>query len=152
MIIALIAVILAVGVPFWLSRRYVIVTVEGRSMEPGYREGDRLVVRRARGEAVRRGQVVVFRDDLDDSRSQPGGADLPAELPPGVSPWILKRAVAVRGDPVPRLATLEGESRVPRGRLVVMGDNAAHSFDSRHFGYLPADRVLGVVRRVMAAR
>ncbi|MFI7709316.1 S26 family signal peptidase [Nonomuraea sp. NPDC049480] len=31
----------------------------------------------------------------------------------------------------------------------MLGDNPAGSFDSRHFGFLPANRVLGVRRRGM---
>jgi len=34
---------------------------------------------------------------------------------------------------------------VPAGRLVVLGDNAAHSFDSRRAGYVLAADVVGVV-------
>jgi signal peptidase I len=41
-------------------------------------------------------------------------------------------------------------TRVPAGHLVVLGDNSAGSFDSRLFGYCPADRVLGVAVRPVA--
>ncbi|WP_255950028.1 S26 family signal peptidase [Streptomyces odontomachi] len=38
---------------------------------------------------------------------------------------------------------------VPPGRLVLLGDNPGVSFDSRHLGCLPCERVLGtVVRRL----
>jgi signal peptidase I len=36
---------------------------------------------------------------------------------------------------------------VPAGQLVLLGDNRAASTDSRHWGYAPVDRVLGVVVR-----
>jgi signal peptidase I len=36
--------------------------------------------------------------------------------------------------------------------FVVLGDNAARSYDSRQLGYIPADRLLGVVRRQLARR
>jgi signal peptidase I len=36
---------------------------------------------------------------------------------------------------------------VPAGSLVVLGDNADESYDSRHFGYVRASSVLGVVVR-----
>jgi signal peptidase I len=37
------------------------------------------------------------------------------------------------------------EAVVPPGRLIVLGDNAAHSFDSRRAGYVLAADVVGVV-------
>jgi signal peptidase I len=43
------------------------------------------------------------------------------------------------------------ETTVPDGCLVVSGDNAADSYDSRHCGYVPGDRLLGVVVRRAAA-
>ncbi|NDU76999.1 hypothetical protein GWI34_30930, partial [Actinomadura sp. DSM 109109] len=43
----------------WVRRRYLVTTVDGPSMEPGLRTGDRLIVRRTR--RVRAGQIVVVR-------------------------------------------------------------------------------------------
>jgi signal peptidase I len=65
---------------------------------------------------------------------------------------MLKRIVAIPGDLVPdEVLAQVGASPgavVPPGRLVVRGDGA-ESQDSRHWGYLPADRVLGIgVRRI----
>ena len=39
------------------------------------------------------------------------------------------------------------ERVVPRGRFVVVGDNPADSHDSRQFGYVLAEGLLGVVVR-----
>ena len=50
------------------------------------------------------------------------------------------------------LAAADPAETVPPGKLVVLGDNAARSFDSRQIGYIPADRLLGVVRRPLARR
>ncbi|NUR87949.1 MAG: hypothetical protein HOY71_28015, partial [Nonomuraea sp.] len=63
--------------------------------------------------------------------------------------WLVKRAVAVPGDPLPRaevpaLAT-RPEVVVPPGRLVVLGDNRQVSLDSRRLGYVAAHQVMGVV-------
>jgi len=65
--------------------------------------------------------------------------------------------VAVPGDPIPRdrVPALAGVSEgcVPPGKLVLLGDNPANSYDSRRAGYFPAERVLGVVvRRMHVAR
>jgi signal peptidase I len=49
------------------------------------------------------------------------------------SAWAVKRVAAVYGDP-------------PSG-LYVLGDNTQDSRDSRHYGYLTAGALLGVVRR-----
>lgn len=121
-----------------LRRRYLVVTVVGRSMEPTLSAGDRLLVRRVPAGLLRRGQVVVLRETR--------GAQ-----------WVIKRVVAGPGDPVPRerVAALRDvrELTVPGDRWVVLGDNPAESVDSRQYGYVPADRMLGmVVRRFRAAR
>ncbi len=126
-----------------VRRRFVVVRVAGASMTPTYRTGDRVLVRRVAGRALRRGQVVVF--DLDPRARR-------APLATGL--WQIKRVAAVPGDPVPSqvAAAVDAEpgAVVPPGRLVVLGDGAADSRDSRHWGYLPADQVLGVVVRGLA--
>lgn len=115
-----------------LRRRLLIVTVEGVSMEPTHRPGDRLLVRRATLAGVRRGAVVVV--------TAPSGA------PPTDPPLMVKRAVALPGDAVPAGIPVP-DAMVPSGHLVVLGDNAAQSADSRTMGFLPAAAVIGVVLR-----
>jgi signal peptidase I len=39
---------------------------------------------------------------------------------------------------------------VPAGQLVLLGDNHFLSYDSRSVGYIPADRLVGVVLRPVA--
>ncbi|MFI7153022.1 S26 family signal peptidase [Nonomuraea sp. NPDC050022] len=129
-------------------RRFVIVRISGASMLPTYRTGDRVLVRRTTGAGARRSQVVVLQTAL------PGGVWRTGPLPqPGAARWFIKRAVAVPGDPVPaqvmdRVEALPGDT-VPAGRLVVLGDGPV-SEDSRVWGYVPFDRVLGVVIRRLA--
>lgn len=113
-------------------RRLVAVTVVGESMAPTLHAGDRVLVARTSLRGVRRRQVVVF--------AHPGGAvDDP--------PWLVKRVVALPGDVVPESVPGLAGDRVPAGRFVVLGDNAAKSLDSRRVGHLPADALLGVVLR-----
>jgi signal peptidase I len=117
-----------------LRRRLLLVTVEGRSMTPTYAPGDRLLVRRIPFSALRRGEAVVLRSP---------GAELPGE-----PRYLVKRAAALPGDPVPAGVPADGPV-VPDGRLAVLGDNANGSADSRHIGLLSSDAVVGVVLRRM---
>jgi signal peptidase I len=132
------AVVVFGAVLLWVRRRLAVVTVQGVSMMPALREGERVLVRRTPGAAVRTGQLVVFQR----ARWSPAhGAD---------ARWLIKRVAAAAGEPVPadvRAAVGDHDDQVPSGFLVVLGDNAAHSSDSRQWGYIRADQVLGVVRR-----
>ena len=121
-----------------LRTGYLAVRVHGASMEPTLRTGDRVLVRRVRPDRLRRGQIVVI--------AHRGG--------PGDPPLLIKRAVALPGDRAPRLPALRGAagSRVPAGSLVVLGDNAGASFDSRQAGYFGAEALVGVVVRRLPAR
>jgi signal peptidase I len=138
------ALALAVGCTAWWARRsLVLVTVEGPSMEPTLRTGDQVLVRRAALRSVRAGDVVVL-----------GPGAPPAIGFAGGHRWIVKRAVAVPGDPVPReldaLADVP-EPAVPAGRLVLLGDGPV-SADSRAYGYFGAELLLGVVVRRLPGR
>ncbi|MFD1933456.1 MULTISPECIES: S26 family signal peptidase [Nonomuraea] len=140
---------------WWIRRSYLVATVEGPSMEPSFRSGDRLLVRRAR--RVRVGQIVVVRiPDPPMLYEPPPGLEPGAEVElvkrdrPG---WrlLVKRAAAVPGDPVPRerfpaLSDVP-ETVVPRRALVVQGDNANASWDSRAFGFVRGDQLVGVMVR-----
>jgi signal peptidase I len=138
--LALAAAAIVVAAGWWLRRHYLAVTIDGESMTPTYPPGCRLLVRRTQGAAVRRGQVLVF-------------AGFPPVLD-GRARWVVKRAAAVPGDPVPRESVLAlrsvPEQQVPPGHLVVLGDRPDRSYDSRQHGYITADRVLGVVVRTLA--
>ena len=134
-----------------LRRRLTAVTVTGDSMMPTLAPGDRVLVRQARLGQLRRGQVVVM--------EMPGLAGDPAGPLRGRArhrEWAIKRIAAVPGDPLPAgclPATADPSGRiVPPGKLVVVGDNAAWSQDSRQLGYFPGDRLLGVVVRRLPGR
>ncbi|MEU8269596.1 S26 family signal peptidase [Sphaerisporangium sp. NPDC049002] len=140
--------LLAVGLlALWARRGFLATTVHGTSMEPTLRPGDRLLVRRTK--RVRAGQIVVF--------VYPGGPHTEEPVPERDRPLLIKRAVAVPGDQVPvawehpDVHEVAG-TVVPRGALVVLGDNRATSWDSRHYGLVCHDRFVGVVIRRLPGR
>jgi signal peptidase I len=136
-------------------RRYLVVTVHGRSMLPSYRGGDRLLVRRAGLERLRTGSIVIFRSpDTPGIETVAAFSDTPVRAVLPDDRLLIKRVAAVPGDPapvdrVPSLAAL-GHATVPPGMVVVLGDNPAVSHDSRAYGYLPAANVVGVALRRFA--
>lgn len=128
----------------WLRRRYVVIEVDGRSMQPTLHEGDRVLVRRRPLRRIRTGDIVV----VENPKHHRNGRRLGS---PARHTWMIKRAVAVPGDPVPAslaaTVSVAAGALVPDDRLLVLGDNTVASFDSRSYGYLSGDRVLGVVVR-----
>ena len=117
-----------------LRGRFVAVTVQGESMAPTLRTGQRILVRRTR--TVHRGQIVVLANPSESVRA---GAS---------PPWLVKRAAAVPGDPVPDGVPETGP--VPMGKLVLIGDNTEPGYDSRRVGYFDATTLLGVMIRRLA--
>ncbi|MBO0876619.1 MAG: S26 family signal peptidase [Pseudonocardia sp.] len=140
--IAVTVVAAVVAVIVLLRQRFVVVQVIGVSMEPVLRAGQRVLVRRAGVRTVRRGDLVVF-------------ALASVQLKqPGDPPWMVKRAVALSGDPIPHESVppalgVDG-AHVPEGHLIVRGDNPAASFDSRQAGFVDGAALLGVVVRTLA--
>lgn len=110
-----------------LRKHFMLVTVRGDSMMPTLRPGQRVLVRLHR--RVRTGDVVVFTTTAEHV------------------PLMIKRVAAAAGEPVPDdMRDAAGDAVVPEGFLLVRGDNPTAA-DSRAFGCLPADTVVGLVRR-----
>jgi signal peptidase I len=135
----------------WLIRRRIaVVSVVGDSMLPSLAEGDRVLVRRVRIGDLRIGQIVVF----ERPGTAGGWTTDPPGWPVGGREWMIKRVAALPGDLRPDTylppAKDDSEDSVPSGNLVVLGDNHAGSYDSRQVGYIPADRLVGVVLRPLA--
>lgn len=109
-----------------------VAVVRGKSMEPTFHENERLLVTRAYrifGD-IQLGDVVVFQRSGD---------------------LLIKRVVALPGETIPpeyspvRPVLLTAEGRVPPGYLYVVGDNLAQSEDSRYFGPIALNWVIGKV-------
>jgi signal peptidase I len=146
--------------------------VPSESMEPTLEVGDRLVVTKVSEPS--RGDIVIFNPPLgamtaecgvEHSRASacPRPTERPVDLP------FIKRVVAVGGDrlsirggrvylngerqdePFARAGrcgpcNLPREITVPQGHLFLLGDNRTASADSREFGPVPDDWVIGAVR------
>ena len=95
------------------------VTVKGMSMAPTLLPGDHLLVRPVR--TFRRGDLVVVRDPDDAQR------------------WVVKRVAALPGETI----EVDGRLLAAGDGLIVLGDNAAQSTDSRSYGAVPTDDVHG---------
>ncbi|WP_197285777.1 S26 family signal peptidase [Nocardiopsis sp. NRRL B-16309] len=129
----------------WLRRTWLVVDVIGESMAPAFRDGDRVLVRRGRAEALRVGDVIVFGGPLHDDDRPPPGSVRPA--------MVVKRVAALPGDPMPdAVAAQDGGTTVPSASMVLLGDNADQSVDSRVWGPVRVDGVRGLVVRRIAPR
>lgn len=109
-----------------------VAVVRGKSMEPTFHENERLLITRAYwlfGE-IQRGDVVVLQKSGD---------------------LLIKRVVALPGETIPpeylpvRPVLLTADGRVPPGYLYVVGDNLPQSEDSRYFGPVALNWVIGKV-------
>nr|WP_260408094.1 S26 family signal peptidase [Planomonospora venezuelensis] len=131
-----------------LRRRLLVVTVDGYSMLPTLRPGERVLVRRVPADRAAPGAIAVLR--------HPAGPGTWLPLPPEAVRedgriYTIKRLAALAGDPVPSGlgpgVKLDPGGTVPPGCLLVLGDNPDQSIDSRQLGPIPAEYLVGVVTR-----
>jgi len=140
-----IAVMLAVVIRLFILEPFYIPS---GSMEPTLKEFDRIIVSKVnyRFQEPKRGDVVVFKYPLDPKRN------------------FVKRLIAVGGETVAirnsrlyingqlvpedylpqglRFADF-GPKEVPEGSYFMLGDNRNNSDDSRVWGFLPKDLIVG---------
>lgn len=119
-----IAFVLAIGVRSAVR----IYAIPSASMEPTLQVGDHIAVTPYRSAEPRRGDVIVFRSPLN-------GEEL-----------MVKRIGGVAGDLV---EGNQGKLIVPRDCYFVLGDNGANSFDSRQWGVLSRNLIVGRARMVL---
>jgi signal peptidase I len=152
---------------WWVANGWIVkpYRIPSASMEPTLRSGDRVLVARFiyRFHDPRRGDVIVFHP--------PGTGDQPIRgARTEASVYFIKRIVGLPGETVegrggrveicsapdvgchaltePYLAQQGkmndfGPVRVPQGQYFMMGDNRAVSDDSRFWGTLPRQNIIG---------
>jgi signal peptidase I len=123
--------------------------VRGSSMAPGIHDGDRIVVDHLAYlvGGVGRGDVVVLRYPLDPSVDYikrviglPGDEVLIENGRVHVNGAQIEEPYAAEPDPRSSISL-----RVEPGTYFVLGDNRRHSADSREFGLVPAENLVGKV-------
>lgn len=125
--------LLILGIALFMFFNFKTVMVTGYSMEPTYRNRDRVLVSRAYWliGGIKRNDVIVFRS--------PTGEE------------VIKRVYGLPGDKIDFLnvpetwSLADGEYIVPSGTFYVIGDNRQNSEDSRKFGPIKQTEVLGKV-------
>jgi len=90
--------------------------------------------------AIRADMIVVFAHPKRHEEASANAGGAATDL---ATTWLIKRVVAVPGEPVPPELGWNDQT-VPAGCLVVYGDNRRSSHDSRHFGYVRRADVRGV--------
>jgi len=138
-----VAVLLFVGFSYFVTR----VAVNGPSMHPTLKDGESLLVWKTHGRIPPHGSIVVA-ENIDE-----GSRDLVKRLIglPGDTISTVEDQVFVNGhlldEPYAhgaRSATTE-TWKVPSDSVFLMGDNRTASIDSRDWGFLPSDNLVGVV-------
>lgn len=132
-----------------LGQLFPVAMVDGNSMLPTYRSGEYLVVNRLWRHmgGLRRGDVVVFRHGADVLVKRVGylAGDLIARDE--------TRAYGAVQDLFDRPAAGPADGlKVPAGCMVALGDNRPESDDSRAFGPVPVEDLLGPVLMARPAR
>lgn len=129
--------ILVLGIMLFALFNFKTVVVSGPSMEPTFLNGQKLLACKAYWliGAIRKKDIVVIKGDKPND-------------------YFIKRVYALPGDVVdwanvPEDWSLEkGEYKIKPGEIYVLGDNREVSEDSRVWGAISQDRVIGkIVKR-----
>lgn len=132
-------------------------TVYGESMEPTFQDKDRVLI--SKTSDIQRFDVVVFNAPDADKRYIKRVIGLPGDNvemkddvlyingKPYEEPYVKRNndiTLRVTGDFT--LKELTGKTTVPNGYFFVLGDNRLISKDSRKFGFISADSIIGEVK------
>ncbi len=126
--------------------------VPSESMEKTLLIGDHMIVEKLSPHfgRIERGEIVVFANPFE-----PRGADLVKRVVglPGETIEVVDGHAVIDGasldepyaqlDPALPVKRDFGPVTIPRDHYFMMGDNRDHSFDSRGWGFLPRDQMIG---------
>lgn len=135
--------------------------VEGSSMMPTLEEGNMLIINKFdyQFNELARFDVIVFHANSNEDYVKriiglPGdrisyeAGKLYVNGALVVEPFLESFGQTFEGNQITNdftLLELTGEETVPEGHLFVIGDNRLGSYDSRHFGFIKMDQVVGKV-------
>jgi signal peptidase I len=125
--------------------------IDSGSMLPTLRAGDRVLVdkRAYRGALPRRGDLVVFHAPRTGDVTLKRAVGLPGDtvaIEDGVLVVNGRRQTEPYADPDAIDSVYFGPERVPAHAVFVLGDNRADSVDSRDYGAVARDDLMGRVR------
>mgnify|MGYP002510337015 CR=1 FL=1 len=133
------------------------VIVKGESMEPTFEENDKLIVSKI--SKINRFDQIVFQAPNQDEQHIKRVIGLPGDTVVmeddvlyvnGESyeePYVNRKSTTankVTGDFT--LEQLTGKQQVPKGFVFVLGDNRLKSGDSRLYGFISKDEIIGEVK------
>lgn len=120
--------------------------IPSQSMEPTLKPGDQALVDKLAGKPPHRGDLVAFHaprsGEILLKRVVAVGGDT-VGLEDGVLVVDGRRVHEAYADPKAIDSVYFGPVRVRPGMVFVLGDNRANSEDSRDFGAVPTDRIIG---------
>ena len=124
------------------------VRVDGISMSPTLHSGDLVVVDKLDREPAR-GDLVVFASPEDGSRTIKRVVGAAGDVV-AIRDAVLSVNDVVVDEPYVDHASIDalyyGPVRVPDRAVLVLGDRRAGSTDSRQYGPVPLDSIIGTVR------
>ena len=137
---------------FIINFIFATVRVEGVSMDPTLQHGDRLIVWRL-GYEPENGDIVVLEPPIYNVDDYYVKRVIATE---GQTVQIINNRVYVNGEAIdePYIqgnvsalgSKYELPQQIPEGACFVLGDNREHSTDSRAFGLVPNDHLMGEVK------